>query len=222
VSKFVLVEHYLRHQNLQVERAVKLFKEKMIEQKVDSRGIQRLVVRKVENPETKKSSGYSTDFSWELWNTAAQQYMESIKALGDKRIMEILQESFNLTDSLGRRNPFVQVDRETSNSARTALRSDDEDLETSEWQGVDDAQYQEDDDNTSTQHARTREGAAADDSDADNLDRRPLIPACGGTNDADDFFIRRRPHVEASESEDEDVDQRPRPRPRKLNSGQQK
>ncbi|KAF8346246.1 hypothetical protein F5887DRAFT_1073894 [Amanita rubescens] len=138
-----------------VERAVKLFKEKMVGQK---------------NPETKKNSGYATDFSWELWNTAAEQYMQSIKALSDQRILEILQETFNLTDLLCRRNPFFQVDSEMWN--------DDEDLETS-GRHVGDAEYQADvdacDSDTSSPRARVQAGAATD--NTDNLDRRPLAKA---------------------------------------------
>ena len=84
----------------------------MIKQKIDSRGVRWLVVRKVENPETKKNLGYSTDFSWELWNTAAQQYMQSIEALSYERTLEIFKEAYQLTDWLGRQSPFIQVDND--------------------------------------------------------------------------------------------------------------
>ena len=172
----------------------------MIHEKVDSRGVRRLVVRKVENPETKKNSGYATDFSWELWNTAAEQYMQSIKALGNQRILEILIESFDLSNSPCRRTPFLPHS-ETLNSARVSLHSDDEDLETSGHHVVGDGEYQADvnacDSDT---NLRARVGTAIN--NTDNLDRRPHAKATARPVRAqeskakrviseDDFFDRR-------------------------------
>ena len=62
--------------------------------------------------------------------------MQSIKALSDQRILEILQETHHLADWLCRRNPFIQVDSGTSNSLRTSLHSNDNDLETSGHHGM--------------------------------------------------------------------------------------
>jgi hypothetical protein len=124
-----------------------LFKEKMIKQRFDSCCVQQLVVRKVENPETKKNSGYSTDFSWELWNTPAQEYyMQSIEALSYmyERTLEIFKEAYQLTDWLGRRSPFIQVDNDILNTACTSLHSNDEDPGTFD-DGVDGAEHQADD-----------------------------------------------------------------------------
>jgi hypothetical protein len=111
---------------IKVERAVNLFKAKMIEEKTTSRGVTQLVIRKSENPETKKNSGYLTDFSWDIWNTAAEEYMESIKALDNKRILEILNLAFAVPDYVGRkmRRQAVASHGETSRSARAALHSD--------------------------------------------------------------------------------------------------
>lgn len=87
---------------IKVERAVNLFKEKMIEERTTPRGAKQLAVRKSENPKTKKNSGYLTDFSWDMWNMAAEEYMESIKSLDQKRILEILNCAFAVPDYVGR------------------------------------------------------------------------------------------------------------------------
>ena len=110
---------------IKVERAVNLFKEKMIEERTTPCGIKQLAVRKSENPETKKNSGYLTDFSWDMWNTAAEEYMESIKSLNQKRILEILNGAFVVPDYVGRqRRRQAPSHAETSRSACAALHSD--------------------------------------------------------------------------------------------------
>jgi len=127
-----------KKKNLQVERAVKLFKEKIVEQKIDSRGQSRLGVRKMENPETGKSSGSSTDFSWENWHLAAQQYLQVIKKLDNERILRIINQAYYISECPGRRNPFAWVDSELLNSTRTYLDSDNEVQGTLADDGVDD------------------------------------------------------------------------------------
>ena len=110
---------------IKVEHAVNLFKEKMIEERTTPRGAKQLAVRKSENPETKKNSGYLTDFSWDMWNMAAEEYMESIKSLDQKRILEILNCAFAVPDYVGRQRRRQAASRgETSHSARAALHSD--------------------------------------------------------------------------------------------------
>ena len=106
----------------------------MIKQKIDSCDVQWLVICKAENPKTKKNSGYSTDFSWELWNTTAQQYMQSIKALSYEWTLEISKEVYQLL--------IRWADKALSH---TSLHSDDKDPGTS-GDGVDGTEDQGDDD----------------------------------------------------------------------------
>ena len=139
--------------NLQVERAVKLFKEKIVEQKTDSRGQSRLGVRKVENPETGKSSGSSTDFSWENWHLATRQYLQVIKNLDNERILRIVNQAYHISECPSRRNPFARVDSELLNSTRTSLDSDNEVQETLADDGKDDAHRARNDFDTSQNQA---------------------------------------------------------------------
>lgn len=145
----------------------------MIKQRFDSRGVRQLVICKVENPKTKKNPGYSTNFSWELWNTPAQEYMQSIEALSYKRTLEIFKEAYQLTDWLGRRSPFIQVDNDISNVACASLHSNDEDPGTFD-DGVDGTEHQADDgswdSNVNNAQARVQGGATTADHDGDNLD----------------------------------------------------
>ena len=117
------------NKSLKTERAVKLFMEKMITLKTNPRSTH-LGVRKIENPETKKNSGFLTDFSWEHWNDAAVDYLQSVNALNESRILEVLNKTFFIPDHAGRKMRHTGILRHSqllnSGSARATLHSDTE------------------------------------------------------------------------------------------------
>ncbi len=107
----------------------------------------------MENPETGKSSGSSTDFSWENWHLAARQYLQVIKKLDNERILWIINQAYHISECPGRRNPFARVNSELLNSTRTSLDSDNEVQETLADNSVDDAHRANDSDASQNQEA---------------------------------------------------------------------
>jgi hypothetical protein len=108
-----------------VERALQLFANRMIEERVDSKGKNtKLAVRKILNPKTGNGSRSLLEFSAAGWNRITLDYFDSIKNLSDTRLAAIFDEARALATK-GKPQLAMLVDRPTK-SCRSTLQSDDE------------------------------------------------------------------------------------------------
>lgn len=105
-----------------MERALQLFTNKMIEERVDSKGIKKLVVQKLQNPRTGNQSGLRQEFSTAGWNQATLDYFSSIKNLSAHRLTVIFDEAQGLVVKGIQRFKVSESDK----SACATLQSDDE------------------------------------------------------------------------------------------------
>ena len=105
-----------------MERALKLYAHEMIEERVDSKGKKKFVVRKAHHPKTGNLSRALTEFSAADWNDATMDYLASVKGLGKQRLKVIFEEA-KLRVKKGKENIYTTKPK----SSRSVLCSDDED-----------------------------------------------------------------------------------------------
>jgi hypothetical protein len=94
----------------------------LVEETCDSRGKQKLTIRKAFNPSTGLPSQISTEFSAAGWNKATMEYLNSAKKLGTKKLNEILNEARELAPQ-----QEATVETPELSSDRANLCSDEED-----------------------------------------------------------------------------------------------
>jgi len=103
-----------------VERALQLFANQMIEERVNSKGKNmKLAVRKISNPKTGSGSRVPLEFSATLWNQVTLDYFDSVKRLSEERLTAIFNEAKALVVK------GKTVDR-SGKSSRSTLQSDGE------------------------------------------------------------------------------------------------
>lgn len=108
-----------------MERALKLFANRMVEQRIDSKGKnKKLAIWKLPNANTGISSRFLLEFSAAGWNQVTLDYLDSIKKLSDTRLTEIFDEARALATK-GRPQLAMLVDR-PAKSTRSILQSDNE------------------------------------------------------------------------------------------------
>jgi len=105
-----------------VERALQLFANEMIEERVDKNGKSKFVVRKAHHPKTGNHSRVLTEFSAAGWNEATLDYLDSIQRLGNKKLKAILNEAKSCVK--GKKKEVFTL---KSKSSRSALQSDSDD-----------------------------------------------------------------------------------------------
>jgi uncharacterized protein with von Willebrand factor type A (vWA) domain len=95
----------------------------MIDNRHDSRGKTRLVVRKSHSSATGTLSAISAEFSAQGWNKITMEYFDSVKQLGTKRLKII----FDLAKSFLQKGACTdQLDIAKSDSGCAILCSDEE------------------------------------------------------------------------------------------------
>ena len=107
-----------------MERALQLFANKMIEERVDLKGKnKKLTVRKISNPKTGNGSKVPLEFSATAWNQVTLDYFDSIKKLKDARLTAIFNEAKALAI---KGKPQLAGFNRPAKSSRSTLQSDGE------------------------------------------------------------------------------------------------